>query len=127
MKLAKIEDGKVINIILSETLIEGYVECSDDVGKGFDYAGGIFIDPRPEPIPARKTIYSKFSFKKLFTPVEWKAIKDSEDPLIESFVEDFDIADYMNLDHEDVVAGLDYLESTLPEFESGRADEIRGL
>lgn len=127
MKLAKIEDGQVIDIIIADSMIDGFIEIPDDVnaGIGFSYDGDSFIDNR-EFLEYRKTIYSKFSFKKLFTATEWAAIKSSSDPLIMSFVEDFEIADYMDLDHSDMIQGLDYLESE-GIISSGRADEIRGI
>jgi len=125
MKLAEIINGKVTNTIVADSVIDGYVECPDSVGIGFDYDGENFTDNRPiEPTP-KKTIYSKFSFKKLFTFDEWNTIKASDDAIVLSMIEDFQIADYMDLDHDDLIYALNHLV-TLSLMTQSRIDEILG-
>jgi len=125
MKLAKLENNKVVDVIIADSLIEGYEEVESSVGIGFDKVDDTFVDNRPKPEPARKIIYSKFTFKKRFSFDEWGAIKASEDPVIQDFVETFQIADYIDVDHEDLIAALEYMEQSI--LVEGRADEIRGL
>lgn len=53
MKYAVIENGKVINIVLSEpeyAAEQGWVECPIG-GIGWDYDGSTFVDNRPRNIP----------------------------------------------------------------------------
>lgn len=124
MRLAKIKNGLVTDLIVAEELIDGFEEVDSSVGIGWEKQGNAFVDIRPIEV-VRKTIFSKFTFKKLFTNAEWVAIKQSADPIVEDFVETFQIADYIDVDHEDLVAALEYLEQSI--LASGRADEIRGL
>ena len=125
MRLAKLENNKVVNVIIADSLIEGYEEVEGSVGIGFDKVGDTFVDNRPKPEPVRKTIYSKFTFKKQFTFAEWQAAKASSDPVIQDFIETFQIADYIDVDHENLIAALEYMEQRI--LAEGRADEIRGL
>lgn len=125
MKLAKIQNGKVVDTILADEVLEGYVLCPETVGIDFDYNGQSFIDNRPIPAPVKKTIYSKFSFKKLFTFDEWTTIKASSDPIVLNFIEDFEIADYLDLEHEDLTFALNHL-ATLNLMSQARIDEILG-
>lgn len=123
MKLAKILNGKVIDTIIADSIIDGYVECPESVGIGFDYDGQNFIDNRTVPTPPLKTIYSKFTFKQKFTFAEWQSAKTSVDPVIQDFIETFTIADYIDLDHDSLISAVNYLEST-GIIASGRAAEI---
>ena len=45
MKLAKIENGKVINIIVANEVLDGFVVCGDDAAIGYEYNGASFIAP----------------------------------------------------------------------------------
>lgn len=50
MKYAVIKDGKVINIVLADpefALNQGWIECPEEVGIGWDYDDTSFIDNRP--------------------------------------------------------------------------------
>jgi hypothetical protein len=125
MKLAEIKNGKVLNTIIANRLIDGYVECPKSVGIGFDYDGENFTDNRLVEPALKKTIYSKFSFKKLFTFEEWATIKASDDAIVLSFIEDFIIADYIDLDHEDLVFALNHLVS-IKLMSQSRIDDILG-
>jgi len=125
MKLAKIENGIVTDVIVAEELIDGFEEIDSSVGIGWEKQGNAFVDIRPVPEPPRKTIYSKFTFKKQFTNAEWQAAKASEDPVIQDFIETFQIADYIDVDHENLIAALEYMEQSI--LAEGRANEIRGL
>lgn len=125
MKLAEITNGKVSNTIVADSVIDGYVECPDSVGIGFDYDGENFIDNIPVTPTPKKTIYSKFSFKKLFTFDEWTTIKASDDSVVLSMIEDFQIADYMDLEHEDLVFALNHLVS-IKLMSQSRIDDILG-
>jgi hypothetical protein len=123
MKLAEIKNGKVSNTIIADSVIDGYVECPDSVGIGFDYDGENFTDNRPIPEPLRKTIYSKFTFKGKFTLNEWTACKNSSDTVVQDFIETFTIADYIDIEHEDLINAIQYLES-VDLLDAGRASEI---
>jgi hypothetical protein len=127
MKKAKIENQKVTNLILAnhDLDIEDYINCNESVSIGFDYDGETFSDNRPIPEPTKKTIYSKFSFKKLFTFEEWATIKASDDAIVLSFIEDFIIADYLDLEHEDLVFALNHLVS-IKLMSQSRIDDILG-
>lgn len=56
MRLAKIENNKVENIIIADEIIEGYIEIPDNIraGIGWDYDNG-FIEPVEEPIQRELT------------------------------------------------------------------------
>jgi hypothetical protein len=65
MKYAVIENGKVINIVISEpdfAANQGWIECSEKGGIGWDYDGTNFIDNRPIvieptiPVPTREEL-----------------------------------------------------------------------
>jgi hypothetical protein len=49
MKSAMVENGVVVNVILG--ILEGYIECPDDVGIGWTYDGSVFSQPAQAPIP----------------------------------------------------------------------------
>jgi hypothetical protein len=49
MKSAMVENGVVVNVILG--ILEGYIECPDDVGIGWTYDGSVFSEPAQAPIP----------------------------------------------------------------------------
>lgn len=54
IKYAIIESGKIINTVISDSdyaLSQGWVECDQDVGIGWSYIDGQFIDERPAPDP----------------------------------------------------------------------------
>mgnify|MGYP003109349836 CR=1 FL=1 len=125
MKLAEIKEGKVLNTIIADSVIDGYIKCPASVGIGFNYDGENFTDNRAIPEPTKKTIYSKFSFKKLFTFEEWATIKASDDAIVLSFIEDFIIADYLDLEHEDLVFALNHLVS-IKLMSQSRIDDILG-
>lgn len=121
---AVIENGKVVNVIMSDD--ESLPELTGLAGIDWDYDGGNFADNRPAPEQVRKTIYSKFSFKGLFTKAEWRAIKQSEDDNVIDFIDSFKIADYIDIDHVGVSTALGYFEG-IGLLEAGRADEIRDV
>jgi hypothetical protein len=61
----------------------------------------------------------------LFTFEEWTTIKASDDAIVLSMIEDFQIADYMDLEHEDLVFALNHLVS-IKLMSQSRIDDILG-
>lgn len=50
MKYAVIKDGTVINVVIADPEFaanQGWIECSEEAGIGWDYDGASFIDNRP--------------------------------------------------------------------------------
>lgn len=67
---------------------------------------------------------SRLEFRRLFTFSERVAVDSSADPVVRTFCTDLSLAESVNLDDADVVAGLAYLEGA-GLIAAGRADEIR--
>ena len=68
MKHAVIEDGKVVNVVISEpdfALAQGWVECSDLVDMGWSYDGSVFTAPEiidvvaTTPAPTREELLTQ--------------------------------------------------------------------
>lgn len=54
MKSAKIENGKVVNIVLGS--LPDYIECDDSVAIGDLYSNGVFSKPPPAPTPVPEAV-----------------------------------------------------------------------
>ena len=79
----------------------------------------------PEPEPIREVQLTKLQFLRRFTAEERIAIRASANPVIVDFMSLLDLAQDVQLDDPDTVAGVHYLE-TLTLISVGRAAEILG-
>lgn len=68
IKYAVIENGKIINTVISDSdyaLSQGWVECDKNAGIGWSYINGQFIDeriypePDPEPAPTKENLLAQ--------------------------------------------------------------------
>lgn len=50
---AVIENGKIVNVVVAEAdyaASQNWIACPDEVGIGWEYISGQFVDNRPAPI-----------------------------------------------------------------------------
>lgn len=71
------------------------------------------------------TVMSKLSFIQKFTQAERITIRASTDPVIIDFMELLSMAQEIDLEYPDTIAGLNYME-TIGLLGAGRAAEILG-
>lgn len=81
--------------------------------------------PPPQPVYAGRRILTKLEFLRLFTMTERITMRTAakESPVMEDYLQLMDLAQEINLDDQDTVAGVQMMEqaSLLAE---GRAEEI---
>lgn len=83
----------------------------------------VTVNPAYLDAPVTRVI-SKLAFRRRFTLAERVAIDSSSDPVVKTMLTDMSLADVIDLDDADIVAGLAYLES-ISLLVAGRAAEIR--
>lgn len=143
-RYAKIEGGIVANIIESDTDPDGdlgnWIQCPDNTGIGHSYDSetGEFKAPAaPEPVPELRRI-TPLAFRRRFTKaeraaIEWAAVDRSDAKpqerqmaaALRADLKDQEQATFIDLDDEDIAAGVQMLEQ-IGLLEKGRAAEIIG-
>ena len=120
------KDGYAINVILADAEAMAQHVASLDGATARILGDDEVPNYAPEPSPPRETILTQLGFLRRFTAQERIAIRASTDPVIIDFLHLVNLAQDIELDDPDTVAGLAYLEAQQL-IAAGRADEIRGL
>jgi hypothetical protein len=114
VKLARIREGAVENIILADSIegFPGYIDVSDvECGIGWTDNGDGTFSPPLEPSGNIYTRLAKRSFMSRFTVAEWAAVKAAAptDPAVDYFYEQFVLATFIDVTEPALSDGLDYL------------------
>lgn len=132
MRLAIIEGGVVVNVIISPTAdVPGTVDVSSfpQVAPGWIYDGGGFSAPVPvDPGPGNApVVWTAREFVGLLTTGEKAAIMAAQaaDPIIQAFLFTLQVAGTVRADDQDTIDGLNYMEAQ-ELIAQGRASEILG-
>lgn len=136
--LAKIEDSKIINVIVCEDyntyLFPEWIRIdniSPEPGIGWVYENGIFIQPAPIQQDKQK-IFTKFGFRSRFTLQELVAIDNfnmsslldqNQKATVNTIIKNFDSAENIDLTYNSTITGIQYL-STVGLLTDIRANEI---
>ena len=124
MKYAIVKNGVVVNTAISTSPItEEWIACSDTVGPGDTYSGGVFSKP-PTPETPREPI-SKIEYLRRFTQDERVGIRlaAASNHIVNDYVELLNATTTLHLDDPDVIAGVNQLEQA-GLLAAGRAAEI---
>ena len=88
-KFAIIEDGKVVNVALSETALADNWIASDVACIGWDYDGTDFIAP-PAPTPEELAAEVRIQRNRLLASSDWTQLADARDALGETKAAEWD-------------------------------------
>lgn len=112
-------------------------QCDDGIGPiewyGMEFSTHDHVLAEPEPIPEASpvTVYggrrilTKLEFLRLFTMTERITMRAAakESPVMEDYLQLMDLAQEMNLDDSDTIAGVQMMEQA-GLLASGRAEEV---
>jgi hypothetical protein len=107
---ALIENQKVANVVEQETepqVFGSWVETpANDIGPGWGYVNGKFIDPRPPVIIPN--IITKVAFRFRLTDAEYVSILSTAktDVAVEAWVETFNMVSSIDLDNQRTKDGV---------------------
>ena len=120
------KDGYAVNVILSDSgEIATHIAAQQGATARLLGENEVPIYASPPSAPREITL-TQLAFLRRFTAQERIAIRSSSDPVIIDFLHLVNLAQDVNLDDLDTVAGLAYLEAQQL-IAQGRAAEIRGL
>jgi hypothetical protein len=124
MKYAIIENGVVVNTVITNAPKDSSWIQSDTGGIGWAYADGVFTAPAAAPVaPVR--ILSKVEYLKRLTQAERINIRAAAagNAVVDDYVQLLNVTGVVNLDDPDTIGGLNALESA-GLLSVGRAAEI---
>lgn len=130
MQYAKIENDKVVHVILCDAefaskLPGEWLPSPDGVGIGWYCISGVFSSPGTNPdISVNRTI-TKLVYTQRFTQAERIGIRSAAavSPVVQDYIELLVLAQDVNLDHPETISGVNALEAA-GLLAPGRAAEI---